>query len=150
MIAYEHFRYMKKKKRNGGKGYMALKLDMSKAYDRVEWIFLEKMLFRLGFHENWIKLIMSLVTSVSYSILVNGQPMKVFVPTRCLRQGDPLSPYLFLICTERLAVLIKNAVSNNWLMELGCAGQPLWLLISFLLTTVCCLRGPTSLRLKGS
>jgi len=65
IVAFEHFHYMKKRKRNGGKGYMASKLDMSKAYDRIKWKFLEQMLIRLGFHINWVRLIMRCVTSVS-------------------------------------------------------------------------------------
>ena len=53
-------------------GYAAVKLDMSKSYDRVEWIFLEKMMQRLGFHENWVSLIMECVTTVSYQVKVSG------------------------------------------------------------------------------
>ena len=53
-------------------GYVAVKLDMSKSYDRVEWIFLEKMMQRLGFHENWVSLIMECVTTVSYQVKVSG------------------------------------------------------------------------------
>ena len=113
VVAFEHFHYMRKKKKNGGKGYMALKLDMSKAYDRIEWSFLEKMLLSLGFHREWVRFILSCVTSVSYSILVNGQPTSFFKPSRGLRQGDPLSPYLFLICTEGLAALIDDAASRK-------------------------------------
>jgi len=72
IVAFEHFHYLKKRKKNGGKGYMALKLDMSKAYDRVEWEFLEQMLIKLGFHARWVRLVMRCVTSVTYSILLNG------------------------------------------------------------------------------
>jgi len=113
IVAFEHFHYMKKRKKNGGKGYVALKLDMSKAYDRVEWSYLEQMLLSFGFHRDWISVVMSCVTTVSYSILVNGQPTDILTPSRGLRQGDPLSPYLFLICTEGLAALIKDAVAKR-------------------------------------
>ena len=85
---------------------MALKLNMNKEYDRLEWIFLQKIMERMGFHSKWIGCIMKCIKSVSYSILVNGEPKCHIIPTRGIRQGDPLSPYLFLLCSEGLNGLI--------------------------------------------
>ena len=71
LIAYESLHHMKTSC-TGKTGFMALKLDMSKAYDRVEWVFLEKILLKLGFQRSWVSLIMECISMVSYYILVNG------------------------------------------------------------------------------
>ena len=70
LVAFEIMHYLKKKE--GKESYMAIKLDMSKAYDRVEWYFLKKVMERMGFNEKWISLIMNCITIVSYSVLING------------------------------------------------------------------------------
>ena len=85
---------------------MALKLDMSKAYDHVEWAFLEKIMRKLGFNEKWVTLMMLCVSTVSYSILINGAPNGYIRPTRSIRHGDPICPFLFLICLEGLHGLL--------------------------------------------
>ncbi|KAA3486619.1 reverse transcriptase [Gossypium australe] len=67
------------------------------------------MMARMGFDELWIRLIMNYISTVSYSVVLNGVPMKVFSPERGLRQGDPLSHFLFLICSEVLFTLLRLA-----------------------------------------
>ena len=94
-------------------GFMALKLDMSKAYDRVKWDFLDKIMERLGFDGKWRNLVGCCIRSVSFSIMVNGEPRGFFHPSRGLYQGDPLSPYLFLLCAEGFRSLIQQAANNG-------------------------------------
>ncbi|KAA3455702.1 reverse transcriptase [Gossypium australe] len=108
LLAYELLHTFRQK-RTGKKGYMVVKLDMSKAYDRVEWGFLKEVMNKMGFTSKWIDLIMRCVTSVSYAVTINENRGRIFKPTRGLRQGDPLSPFLFLICNEGLSALMRIA-----------------------------------------
>ena len=87
---------------------MALKMDMSKAYDRVEWLFLEKILLKMGFQALWVALIMECISTVSYSILVNGESKGIINLSRGLRQGDPLSSFLFFFCAEGLNAILRK------------------------------------------
>lgn len=106
LISFELMHYLKRKTR-GSRGGMAIKLDMSKAYDRVEWGFLKAMLLKMGFHDRWVRLLMFCVSSVSYSVVAGGHEIGPIIPQRGLRQGDPLSPYLYLIVAEGLSALIR-------------------------------------------
>ena len=104
-------------------GYMAVKLDVSRAYDRVEWCFLKEVMRKLGFNERWIALMMICVKIVSYSMLVNGEPKGLIHPIRGIRQGDPLSPFLFLLCTEGLNSLILQAKSEGSIHSFALSGR---------------------------
>ncbi len=108
LIAFETLHHMHNR-RAGKVGSMALKLDMSKAYDRVKWGFLKQVMVCMSFHDRYISLIMECISTVTYSLLINGNPIGHITPTRVLRQGDPISPYLFLLCAEGLNSLIKKA-----------------------------------------
>jgi len=106
LIAYECMHTIRRQKSNTP--FFALKIDMMKAYDRVEWKYLEGVMTKMGFSDIWINTVMRCVTKVRYAVRVNGQLTQPFIPTRGLRQGDPISPYLFLLCAEGLSCLMKK------------------------------------------
>jgi hypothetical protein len=90
---------------------------MAKAYDRIEWGFLEAAFESRSFTQRLIDTIMLCVTTVFFSILINGKPTKTFQPERGLRQGYPLSPYLFIICVDVLSTLIAQAREKKKLIH---------------------------------
>ena len=77
-----------------------MKLDISKAYDTVEWSFVKDMLLHLQFPAHFVKMMMTCIKSPTYSLIINGTPSPLIFPKRGLRQGDPLSPLLFTLCME--------------------------------------------------
>nr|DAD28952.1 TPA_asm: hypothetical protein HUJ06_030420 [Nelumbo nucifera] len=108
LVAFELIHFMRRKQK-GKVGEVALKIDISRAYDWVDWQFLKLMMQKLGFFDKWIRLIMLCVTTVSYSVAFNGMEVGPIIPGRGLRQGDPLSPYLFILCAEGLFALMYKA-----------------------------------------
>ncbi|KAH1063333.1 hypothetical protein J1N35_028320 [Gossypium stocksii] len=92
---------------------MAVKLDMSKAYDRVEWSFVQKVMKKLGFDFEWVDTLMKCVFPVSYSVVFNGVTGKTFFLSRGLQYGDLLSPFLFLFCGEGLSSLMRLATDGK-------------------------------------
>ena len=105
LVAYETLHAMHIRK----KGALALKLDVSKAYDRVEWGFLKGTMIKLGFLEVWVDRVMSCVSTPSSSVRINGKSYGNITPSKGICQGDPLSPYLFLICAEGFTSLLAKA-----------------------------------------
>ncbi|XP_054801608.1 uncharacterized protein LOC129305663 [Prosopis cineraria] len=99
----------------GKKGFMAIKIDLEKAYDRVNWDFLISCLEEINLPTKLVEVIQQCVRSSKMQLLWEGSKIEEFKPTRGLRQGDPLSPYLFVLCIEKLAHLIQEEiVKGNW------------------------------------
>ena len=124
LVSFETMHHISNKK-IGKMGEITLKLDMSKAYDRVEWGCLEKIMEKLGFDERWRGLVMRCVRTVTYSIKINGSPKGHIIPSRGIHQGDPLSPYFFLLCAKGLLTLIKVSVACSNMKGVSvCQGGP--------------------------
>ncbi|XP_026428985.1 uncharacterized protein LOC113324926 [Papaver somniferum] len=111
IVEHEILHTMKTSKKKNG--YMAVKLDLSKAFDRLEWNFIIKILEVLGFSKDFCDLIFTCISSISYAVLVNGIPGDFFFPSRGIRQGYPLSPALFIICMEALSSLLLHAEQSG-------------------------------------
>ena len=97
--------------RRSGSSGLLLKVDFEKAYDSVDWFFLDFVLEKMGFEKKWRKWIQACVSTVSLSVLVNGAPTRQFNIKRGLRQGCPLSPLLFNLVVEALSVVMDKSFS---------------------------------------
>ncbi|KAL5582460.1 hypothetical protein UlMin_014902 [Ulmus minor] len=124
-VAYRAIHSMKKKK--GALGWMALKIDLEKAYDRVSWQFIEEVLAAFGFDSRWVRWVSTCISSVTMKLLINGSHFGDIKPKKGLKQGDPLSPYLFILCTEILSRLFISKVENGVIngLKLTRGGPPL-------------------------
>ena len=124
LVAYETLHTMHARKK-GKKGTLALKLDISKAYDSVEWQFLQRIMEKMGFPALWIERVMSCVTTPSFSILVNGKPYGTVQPSHGIHQGDPLPPHLFLLSAEGFTALLAKAELEGRINGVSiCRGAP--------------------------
>lgn len=85
-----------------------VKINLQKAYDSVEWVYLEQVLKKLCFPTKFINWILQCVRTVSYSVVINGQPNTPFNAAKGLRQVDPISPYLFAVAIEYLSRLLST------------------------------------------
>lgn len=114
-----------KKKRKGLNGFLAVKIDMSKAYDRVNWKFLEMFMRKIGMDSQWVDRVLQCVSSVTYKLKINGEISAPIYPVRGLRQGDPISPYLFILCREWLSLKFRKLQRANLLQGIQIArGAP--------------------------
>lgn len=86
-----------------------IQLDLEKAYDKLSWAYIMEVLKAFGFDHNWIIWVMALLTTSSFSILLNDSPSRAFKPSRGLKQGDPLSPFFFILMMEGIGNVIKHA-----------------------------------------
>lgn len=114
LILHETINSLKNLK--GKRGYMVIKLDLEKAYDRLEWSFVKDTMNCLGIPQELQNLIVHCISSASLKVNWNGSQTDSFMSSRGLRQGDPISPYFFVLCLERLGHKITDAmISGEWL-----------------------------------
>lgn len=111
IIAQEMIHIMRNLK--GKRGFMVLKIDLKKAYDHFRWSLIRETLEIIGLPENMVKLMMNCISTAQLQVLWNREPTSIIMPSRGIRQGDPLSLYIFVLCLERLSQMINKEVENN-------------------------------------
>jgi hypothetical protein len=92
-----------------------LKIDLAKAFDRIEWCFIVSALARKGLRSHFINLVHACISSPTFSVIINGQSFAKFNSTRGIRQGCPLSPYLFVLAVNELSLMLQDALQANHL-----------------------------------
>ncbi|KAK5835810.1 hypothetical protein PVK06_011519 [Gossypium arboreum] len=112
LIVHELLHYLQSSKNEPNKGFV-VKLDMSKAYDRLESNFIKTIMKKMGSDWKWVEKIMDCVRSIKYTVKCNNILSDIFIPERGLHQGDPLSPYLFLFCMEAFSRMLIHAQENK-------------------------------------
>lgn len=141
IITQEIIHTLRSKK--GKIGGMVLKIDLEKSYDRISWDFIRHTLKEFNLNPIWVNLIMNCVSNVNSSIIWNGEVLPSISVGKGLRQGDPLSPYLFVLCMENLSNMIRiRTQSGDWQGLKASRNSPLSP-ISFLLMTLFYLLGLT-------
>ncbi|RVX04845.1 LINE-1 retrotransposable element ORF2 protein [Vitis vinifera] len=119
LIANEVIDFWHKRKEKG----LICKLDIEKAYDSINWNFLMKVLHKMGFGSRWMEWIWWCISTAKFSVLVNGVPTGFFSNSKGLHQGDPLSPYLFVLGMEVLSALIRRAVVGGFISSCSLQGR---------------------------
>lgn len=95
-------------RKRGKVWYMAIKVDLEKAYDKLEWGFIHDTLLKVNLHKDLVKLLMSFISTTSTLVLFNGGNLEPFYPSRGMQQGGPLSPYIFILCMEALGKMVEE------------------------------------------
>ena len=108
-ITQEVLHFFKLKKKSA----LILKLDLTKAFDRVNWTFIRLILIQIGIPLVGVNWILGCISSTNFAVLVNGSPSSFFSASRGIRQGCPLSPLLFILVIEGLSLLIEDAKRNG-------------------------------------
>ncbi|MFS8018660.1 putative RNA-directed DNA polymerase [Helianthus anomalus] len=119
LILNEVITWLKKAKKSG----LVFKVDINKAYDSLNWKYLDSIMAQMNFPDRWRGWIMATLVTSRASVLVNGSPTMEFECSRGLRQGDPLSPFLFVLAVEALSGIMKKAMSEGIFNGLRCTSN---------------------------
>lgn len=113
-----------KRNRSKRNSHCTVKLDMQKAYDRLEWVYLEGIMKKIGLSPSFVDAVMRGVRSVTFSVPIDGGRTREFTPSRGIRQGDPTSPYALLLASEGFSSLMRHAGQQGELEGIQIAPTP--------------------------